>query len=60
LASKATSSLGLVVDLNEHLEADCVAGSRERPQLVPIERRGDQQHTVGAHQPGVEHVVRRR
>ena len=52
--------LGLVVDLDQHVEAD--RRRRARASAISsagVERGGDEQHAVGAHQPGVAHVVRR-
>ena len=49
--------LRLVVDLDEHVEAELDGELVELDQLAPVERGGDQQHGVGAHQPGVGDVV---
>ena len=50
--------LRLVVDLDEHVEAELDGELVELDQLEAVERGGDQQHGVGAHQPGVGDVVR--
>ena len=52
--------LGLVVHLDERVEADARRRGVEAAQLRVGQRGRDQQHGVGAHQPGVAHVVARR
>ena len=52
--------LGLVVDLDQRVEADLDGEPVEAGQLVVVERGGDEQHAVGAHEAGVEHVARGR
>ena len=59
-AASGDLELGLVVDLDEHVEADLDGERVELDQLGRLERGGDQQHAVGAHQPGVDDVVQRR
>src|SRR3954451_7463669 len=49
--------LGLIVDLDQDVEADTVGQFGKRLQLVLVERCGDQQDAVGAHDPSVEHVA---
>ena len=49
--------LGLVVDLDEHVEADLAGQLMEVGELGVVERGGDQQHAVGAHDAGVAHVA---
>ena len=49
--------LRLVVDLDEHVEAELDGQVVELEQLEAVEGGDDQQHGVGAHQPGVGDVA---
>ncbi len=57
--SQGDLQLRLVVDLDEHVEAELDGERVELDQLDALEGGGDQQHGVGAHQPGVDDVERR-
>ena len=48
--------LGLVVHLDEHVEAELAGEGVEVDELVVVEGRHDEQHGVGAHDPGAHHV----
>ena len=54
----ARSSSGLVVHLDQHVEPDVEGQRVQLAELVVVERGGDQQHRVGAHDAGVAHVGR--
>ena len=57
LDSQRPLELGLVVDLDEHVEADLAGQLMEVGELGVVERGGDQQHAIGAHEAGVAHVA---
>ena len=45
------------MDLDEHLDADVIGQRMQLDQFDGAERRCDEQHTIGAHQAGVAHIV---
>ena len=55
--AQGTLQFGLVVDLHQRVEADLRREFVESRQLGIIQCRHDEQHRVGAHHPGIQHVV---
>ncbi len=55
---QAPLELGLVVDLEQHIDPELHGQGVEVAQLGVVEGGDDEEHGVGAHGPGVRHVTR--
>ena len=49
--------LGLVVDLDQHVEVELAGEVVEVGELLVVERRGDQQYAVGTHDAGIGDIA---